>query len=85
MPIVVVMLDRTSAYKMEATRAHGAEVVLCGDDAAARQPTVNRIAAERGMTAIDTWEERPDSRRGTAPSASRSSSSAPTWSRCWCR
>jgi len=58
-PIVVVMLDRTSAYKVEATRAHGAEVVLCGNAAAARQPTVERIAAERGMTAIDTWEERP--------------------------
>jgi len=56
-PIVVVMLDRTSAYKVEATRAHGAEVFLCGNDAAARQPTVNRIAAERGMTAIDTWED----------------------------
>jgi len=57
-PIVVVMLDRTSAYKVEATRGHGAEVVLCGDDASQRQPAVQRIAAERGMTAIDTWEER---------------------------
>ncbi len=58
-PIVVVMLDRTSAYKVEATRAHGAEVVFCGTDAGQRQPVVRRIAAERGMTAIDTWEERP--------------------------
>jgi threonine dehydratase len=58
-PIVVVMLDRTSRYKVEATRAHGAEVVMCGEDAAARQPTVLRVAHERGMTAIDTWEERP--------------------------
>lgn len=58
-PIVVVMLDRTSAYKVQATRAHGAEVVFCGSDAAARQPTVRRIAGERGMTAIDTWEDRP--------------------------
>jgi len=57
-PIVVVMLDRTSAYKVEATRAHGAEVVFCGTDAAARQPTVRRVAEARGMTAIDTWEER---------------------------
>ncbi|MDA0998782.1 MAG: pyridoxal-phosphate dependent enzyme [Proteobacteria bacterium] len=56
-PIAVVMLDRTSAYKVEATQGHGAEVIFCGTDAAARQPTVNRIAAERGMTAIDTWEE----------------------------
>jgi len=57
-PVVVVMLDRTSAYKVEQTRAHGAEVVFCGTDAAERQPAVRRVAAERGMTAIDTWEER---------------------------
>ena len=58
-PIVVVMLDRTSQFKVDATRGHGAEVVFCGDDANQRQPTVERIAAERGMTAIDTWEEVP--------------------------
>ena len=58
-PICVVMLDATSAYKRDATEAHGAEVYLCGDDALARQPTVERLASERGMTAIDTWEERP--------------------------
>ncbi len=56
-PILVVMLDRTSPYKVAATRGYGAEVVFCGEDALARQPTVERIAAERGMTAIDTWEE----------------------------
>ncbi len=58
-PITVVMLDRASPYKVEATRAHGAEVVFCGNDALARQPMVERIARERGMTAIDTWEEAP--------------------------
>lgn len=58
-PIVVVMLDATSPYKIAATEGHGAEVYLCGDDALARQPTVERLAAERGMTAIDTWEEPP--------------------------
>lgn len=57
-PIVVVMLDATSRSKVEATRAYGAEVHLCGTDALARQPTVERLARERGMTAIDTWEER---------------------------
>lgn len=56
-PIVVVMLDRTSPYKVAATEGYGAEVVFCGDDALARQPTVEKIARERGMTAIDTWEE----------------------------
>ncbi len=55
--IVVVMLDRTSLYKVEATRAYGAEVVFCGTDALSRQPMVEKIAKDRGMTAIDTWEE----------------------------
>lgn len=55
-PIAVVMLDETSAYKVAATRDHGAEVIFCSD-ALARQPMVVEIAAQRGMTAIDTWEE----------------------------
>jgi threonine dehydratase len=58
-PIAVVMLDSTSPYKVKQTEAHGAEVVFCGEDALARQPTVERIAQERGMTAIDTWEFPP--------------------------
>ena len=59
LPIVVVMLDATSPYKVAATEGHGAEVYFCGSDALARQPTVERLARERGMTAIDTWEEPP--------------------------
>lgn len=55
-PIVVVMLNETSPYKSQATRDHGAEIVFC-DDPLARQPMVEQIARERGMTAIDTWEE----------------------------
>lgn len=58
-PICVVMLDSTSAYKVEATRGHGADVHFCGTDAMARQPTVEQVAKDRGMTAIDTWEEVP--------------------------
>ncbi len=58
-PIVVVMLDNTSPYKVEQTRGYGAEVVFCGTDALARQPEVERIAEERGMTAIDNWEFPP--------------------------
>lgn len=58
-PIVIVMLDRASPYKVEATRGYGAEVVFCGNDALSRQPMVEKIGRERGMTAIDTWEERP--------------------------
>ncbi len=55
-PIVVVMLRETSPYKVAATEGHGAEVVFC-DDALGRQPKVVEVAEERGMTAIDTWEE----------------------------
>jgi len=58
-PIAVVMLDATSPYKVTQTEGHGAEVVFCGTDAMQRQPTVQRVAAERGMTAIDTWEYPP--------------------------
>ena len=55
-PIVVVMMDRTSSYKVEATRGYGAEVVFCGNDPLARQPKVAEIAQRRGMTEVDTWE-----------------------------
>jgi threonine dehydratase len=58
-PVVVVMLDNTSPYKVEQTRGYGAEVVFCGTDALARQPTVDRVAEERGMLAIDNWEYPP--------------------------
>ncbi len=58
-PITVVMLDHTSAYKVAATQGHGGEVYFCGTDALERQPTVLALAADRGMTAIDTWEEPP--------------------------
>lgn len=58
-PIVVVMLDSTSAYKVENTRGYGAEVVFCGTDALARQSVVDRVAEERGMTSVDNWEYPP--------------------------
>jgi threonine dehydratase len=54
-PIVVVMLRQSSRYKIEAAQAYGAEVVLV-DDALKRQPVVEEVARERGMTAIDSWE-----------------------------
>jgi threonine dehydratase len=57
--IVVVMLDHTSPYKIKGTEGYGAEVYLCGTDAGARQEIVEQVAADRGMTAINTWEERP--------------------------
>ena len=58
-PIVVVMLDHTSPDTVRATAGHGGEVYFCGTNALERQPTVERLAVERGMTAIDTWEEPP--------------------------
>ena len=54
-PIVVVMLRQSSPYKIEAAKAYGAEVVLV-EDALTRQPVVEEVARERGMTAIDSWE-----------------------------
>ena len=57
--IVVVMLDQTSSNKVLATQELGAEVVFCGRDALNRQPTVEAIAGDRGITSIDTWEYPP--------------------------
>lgn len=56
-PVTVVMMERTSPYKVEATRAYGAEVHFCGNDPFQRDPTVRSVAAERGMTAVDVWED----------------------------
>ncbi len=55
-PVVVVMLETASPFKVEAARRMGAEVVFCRDRLE-RHPTVQRIAAERGLVAVDTWEE----------------------------
>jgi len=57
-PICVVLLEGTSRRKVEATRGYGAEVVFCSE-ALKRQLMVEHIATERGITAVDTWEERP--------------------------
>ena len=61
-PIVVVMLRQSSPYKVQAAKAFGADVVMV-DDALARQPVVEKVAGERGMTAIDSWEH-PSITRG---------------------
>jgi len=58
-PITVVMLDQASPYKVHATQGHGGEVYFCGTEAAERQTIVEHLALDRGMTAIDTWEEPP--------------------------
>lgn len=55
----VVMLTATSPYKIEAARELGAEVELFDGPALERQLRVEALGTERGMTVIDTWEERP--------------------------
>ncbi len=55
-PVVVVMPKQTSPYKVNATRKYGAEVLFC-ENSITRQPTVERISKERGMTAVNTWED----------------------------
>ena len=58
-PVAVVMLESTSPYKVAQTEGHGGEVIFCGSDAMNRQPTVERLALERQMKTIDTWEYPP--------------------------
>jgi threonine dehydratase len=58
-PTRVVMLVSTSRYKIEATRALGAQVELFDGPALERQTRVEALGRELGMTVIDTWEERP--------------------------
>ena len=57
-PTAVVMPEYTAPVKVEATARYGAEVVMC-DSFDARMPTVRRVAAERGMLALDTFESPP--------------------------
>jgi len=58
-PVAVVMLESTSPYKIAQTKGHGGEVIFCGSDAMNRQPTVDRVARDRSMKSIDTWEYPP--------------------------
>lgn len=58
-PVAVVMQEKTSPYKIERTRAYGAEVVLCGNDFEARFETLAALERDRGMRAINTFEH-PD-------------------------
>ena len=55
----VVMLASTSSYKVEATRALGAEVDLFDGPALDRQARVEELGRQLGMTVVDTWEEHP--------------------------
>jgi threonine dehydratase len=56
--VVVVMLDQTSTFKVNAARDYGAEVFLCGTNRSSRHNQVLALAEKRGLTIIDTWEDR---------------------------
>lgn len=56
--VLVVMLAATSPYKIDAARALGAEVDLFEGPALDRQAHVERLGRQRGMTVIDTWEDK---------------------------
>lgn len=58
-PVAVVMQEKTSPYKVERTRAYGAEVVICPNDFDARFQTLMALERDRGMRAINTFEH-PD-------------------------
>jgi threonine dehydratase len=53
----VVMLASTSPYKIDATRALGAEVDLFAGPPLDRQRRVEELGRQKRMTVIDTWEE----------------------------
>ncbi len=56
-PTAIVMMEKTSPYKIRRTRAYGAEAVLCENRNRARWDTLDRLGRERGITVIDTWED----------------------------
>lgn len=56
-PTAVVMMQRTAPYKVERTRALGAEVVFCEDRFEAREEALDRLERERGMTVIHHFED----------------------------
>ena len=57
-PTAVVMQEKTSPLKVEKTRRYGAEVILCPNDFDARWRTLFALEPERGIRAINTFEDR---------------------------
>ena len=55
-PVAIVMADYTAEIKVGSTREYGADVVLC-PTFADRDPTVERVAEERGMIALHSFED----------------------------
>jgi threonine dehydratase len=56
-PATVVMPVTTPFVKVEATRAHGAQVVLDGETVADAQLRAERIAQERGLTWVHPYDD----------------------------
>ncbi|MBT5871973.1 MAG: pyridoxal-phosphate dependent enzyme [Candidatus Latescibacteria bacterium] len=56
-PTSVVMMKKTSPFKVERTRQFGAEVVFCDDHNQARWDTLEQLAVDRGLATINTWED----------------------------
>ncbi len=56
-PATIVMPVTTPFVKVEATQAHGAEVVLEGETVAEAQVRAERIARERGLTFVHPYDD----------------------------
>src|SRR5262249_60947391 len=56
-PATIVMPVTTPFVKVEATQAHGAEVVLDGETVAEAQGRAETIARERGLTFVHPYDD----------------------------
>jgi threonine dehydratase len=56
-PVTIVMPVTTPFVKVEATRAHGAEVVLHGDTVADAQERCEDLAASRNLTLVHPYDD----------------------------
>ncbi len=56
-PTAVVMMEKTSPYKVSRTKNYGGEVVLCQNHNQARWDTLRKLSYDKGLTAINTWED----------------------------
>jgi threonine dehydratase len=56
-PATIVMPVTTPFVKIDATRAHGAEVVLCGETVAEAQVRAETLARERGLTFVHPYDD----------------------------
>ena len=62
-PATIVMPVTTPFVKVEATQAHGAEVVLDGESIAEAQVRAEAIAHERGLIWVHPYDDAPGDRR----------------------